>query len=330
MKRQKNYTLIFTSNAVASHKKISISQKQLNISLVVFAILAVCFISFLTDYAQLNVDQWKLQSLKKENQKLENKFTFMDKSLKGLESKVQQLTDFSRKLKLITTISTRQPNLNPTGYGKVSFDSQILALSQATPNRQLTSYNEPHKKNYEKIDTTPATTNNEIEIRIEKLKTTNQLIKQDIWHLYSDLLKKQEFINNTPSILPVRGWVSSTYGYRNETVFVDHQPQFHKGLDIATRRGEPVVSSADGKVVYAGYDEFGYGNLLVIDHGYNLKTYYAHLSKIKVETGDFIKRGQEVAAVGNTGKSTGPHLHYEIRIFGQSVNPENYILDDSH
>ncbi len=328
MMRQKKYTIILTSNTATSPKKISVSQKQLSIGFIIFVILTVSFVSFLTDYFQLNVDQWKLHSLKKENQQLEKKFVYVERSFKELENKVQQLTDFSRKLKLITTISTRSPQLN-TGYGKVSFDSQILALSQNNPQRQLASYKKPQKNN-RKIDVTPTEMSNEIEIRIEQLKEANQLIKQDVWQLYSDLLKKQEFLNNTPSILPTRGWVSSTYGYRNETVFVDHQPQFHKGLDIATRRGEPVVSTADGKVVYAGYDEFGYGNLLVIDHGYNLKTYYAHLSEIKVEKGSFVNRGQEIASVGNTGKSTGPHLHYEIRIFDQSVNPENYIVDDFH
>ncbi len=329
MTKQKNYTLIFTSNTVNSPKRVSISQKQLNIGLVLFAILTLSFVSFLTDYLQINVDRWKLQSLKKENLHLEKKFTFVEKNFKELETKVQQLTDFSHKLKLITTISDRQPSLNSTGYGKISFDSQALALSQARPNRQLSSHNKSQGK-HEKIDTISNTASDRIEIRIEKLAKANQLIKQDVWQLYGNLLKQQEFINYTPSISPAKGWISSVYGYRNETFLAEHQPQFHKGLDIATKRGEPVVASADGKVVYAGYDEFGYGNLLVIDHGYNLKTYYAHLSEIKVKTGTFVSRGQEVAKVGNTGKSTGPHLHYEIRIFGQSVNPENYILDDFH
>ena len=327
MKRQKNYTFIFTSNTTTSAKKISFTKKQLNLGIFVSAFLMFSFLLFLTDYFQINVDQWKLHNLKKENKDLKEKFAFVEKNFKELENKVQQMSDLSRKLKLITTISTNQPNLNPTNYGKISFDSQILKLSQATPHRDLASYYKPDHP-YKTTDTN--TRNDNIEIRIEKLKKTNTLVKQDMWQLYSDLLKNQEFIHNTPSILPTRGWVSSTYGYRNETTLVDHQPQFHKGLDIASNKGEPVVATADGKVVYTGYDESGYGNLLVIDHGYNLKTYYAHLSEIKVEPGTVISRGQEIASVGNTGKSTGPHLHYEVRIFGQSVNPENYILEDMH
>ena len=324
MKKQKKYTLMFVSNTASSLKRVSISQKDIYMGIFISSFLVISLLVFLTDYFQMNVDQWKLTSLKTENQKLEKKLAGVEKSFKELETKVQQMTDLSRKLKLITTFSPKHKNSSHTGYGKVSLDSQILNLSQ--PARNLS--HEDHIK-----DKPPMLTdskNNNIEIRIEKLKETNQLVKQDFWQIYSDLLEKQEFMNNTPSILPARGWISSTYGYRNETVFVDHQPQFHKGLDIATARGEPVISTADGKVVYVGYDESGYGNLLIIDHGYNLKTYYAHLSTIKVKIGDTVNRGEEVASVGNTGKSTGPHLHYEVRIFGQSVDPEHYILNDLH
>ena len=99
--------------------------------------------------------------------------------------------------------------------------------------------------------------------------------------LYTDLLEKQEVVNRTPSILPVRGWISSHFGLRNETIYSDHEPHFHRGGDIASTEGKPVVASARWKIHYTGYDEYGYGNLIIIDHGYGLKTYMRTFRKFK-------------------------------------------------
>jgi murein DD-endopeptidase MepM/ murein hydrolase activator NlpD len=101
----------------------------------------------------------------------------------------------------------------------------------------------------------------------------------------------------------------------------------HEGLDIAAPHGKEVVAPSDGVIIFAGL-EGGYGNVLVIDHGYGVKTRYGHLSKLEVKTGDHVKRGQVVGAVGNTGRSTGPHLHYEVRVNGIPENPRKFILEE--
>ena len=100
----------------------------------------------------------------------------------------------------------------------------------------------------------------------------------------------------------------------------------HRGLDIATPSGQAVYTPSDGTVVFAG-TESGYGKVLVIDHGYGVKTRYGHLSEIFAKLGDRVKRGARVAAVGNTGRSTGPHLHYEVRVNGIPENPRKFILE---
>ena len=101
----------------------------------------------------------------------------------------------------------------------------------------------------------------------------------------------------------------------------------HEGLDIAAPHGKEVLAPSDGIIVFAGL-EGGYGNVLVIDHGYGVKTRFGHLSKLEVKTGDRVKRGQLVGAVGNTGRSTGPHLHYEVRVNGIPENPRKFILEE--
>lgn len=327
---------MISSSGKSSSWMLSISEKTLKYGLLTTGLALFVLVIFLTDYFSLNIDQWKLQSLKKENQELQTKFYSVHSQLRDLETEIRQLSDFTNKLKLITTASVHGNN-NNMGYGKVS-QSALLALSKFSGDRKLASLNERLSNSESAVikanhvtHTPPARIyqdNQALELHIASLKNKSQLIQQDAWTLYTDLSDQKNFINNTPSITPVKDcWISSTYGYRNEIGFVDHQPDFHKGLDLACRMGAPVMSTADGKVVYSGYDEFGYGNVVVIDHGYNLRTYYAHLSEITTKVGSFVSKGDVIAAVGNTGKSTGPHLHYEIRIFGSPVNPENYTLD---
>jgi murein DD-endopeptidase MepM/ murein hydrolase activator NlpD len=100
----------------------------------------------------------------------------------------------------------------------------------------------------------------------------------------------------------------------------------HKGLDVATRTGTPIIAPADGLAIFSGR-EGGFGNMLAIDHGYGIVTKYAHCSTIDVKIGQKVKRGDIIARVGNTGRSTGPHLHYEVAVNGVAVNPSRYILN---
>jgi murein DD-endopeptidase MepM/ murein hydrolase activator NlpD len=128
----------------------------------------------------------------------------------------------------------------------------------------------------------------------------------------------------TPSIWPVRGWVTSGFGARISPF--TGQLAMHDGLDIGAAPNTPIQASASGYVTSAGFDA-KMGNVVLIDHGYGIQTEYGHLAKILVRQGQKIKRGDVVALVGSTGLSTGPHLHYMVKVQGQAVNPHNYILD---
>jgi murein DD-endopeptidase MepM/ murein hydrolase activator NlpD len=128
----------------------------------------------------------------------------------------------------------------------------------------------------------------------------------------------------TPSIWPVRGWVTSGFGARISPF--TGQLAMHDGLDIGAAPNTPVQAPASGYVTSAGFDA-KMGNVVLIDHGYGIQTEYGHLAKILVRQGHRVKRGDVVALVGTTGHSTGPHLHYMVKLKGQTVNPHNYILD---
>lgn len=128
---------------------------------------------------------------------------------------------------------------------------------------------------------------------------------------------------NMPSIWPVMGHLSSGFGVRGNP-FGGSSTEFHKGQDIAVPLGTPVMATADGVVVSACWHH-GYGNAIYIDHGNGIMTRYGHLSRIDVREGRTIKRGDLIALSGSTGRSTGPHLHYEVRINGEATNPLPYL-----
>ena len=125
--------------------------------------------------------------------------------------------------------------------------------------------------------------------------------------------------STVPSIWPATGEVSSPYGLRWGGT------DFHPGMDIANDMGTPIVATADGTVVVAGWNSGGYGNMVDIDHGNGIMTRYGHASQVVVTAGQRVRRGQLIAYMGSTGFSTGPHVHYEVHVDGRTVNPVSYL-----
>jgi murein DD-endopeptidase MepM/ murein hydrolase activator NlpD len=140
-------------------------------------------------------------------------------------------------------------------------------------------------------------------------------------HAYETVLRERGY---TPSVWPVIGKLESGFGGRRNP-FGGNSYEFHSGQDIDAAIGDPVVSGASGKVTFVGWQN-GYGQLIVVDHGGGLTTRYGHLSHIDVAQGQTVERSQFIGRVGSTGRSTGPHLHYEIRINDEPVNPLQYLL----
>ena len=163
------------------------------------------------------------------------------------------------------------------------------------------------------------------EVNEENIKLAKEELTND---LQEELDEKEEIDSKTVNgiylaVVPVTGRITSRYG-ANESIR-DHT---HKGIDIAATRGTPILATASGKVTFAGWSS-GYGYLVKIDHGNGVETYYGHCSKLYVSTGDTVEAGEEIAAVGSTGNSTGNHLHFEIRLNGKQVNPESFVYQNN-
>ncbi len=150
-------------------------------------------------------------------------------------------------------------------------------------------------------------------------------VELDVESLTTALLDQRDYMNSLPTLKPTNGWYTSGFGVRSSPF--TGKSTMHEGLDLANHIGSAIVSAAAGVVTYAG-PRPGYGNLVTINHGYGIQTQYGHISRAYVKVGEKVKRGQKVAAVGNTGRSTGPHVHYEVRVNGIPMDPYYYILED--
>ncbi|TSA63105.1 MAG: M23 family peptidase [Sediminibacterium sp.] len=147
----------------------------------------------------------------------------------------------------------------------------------------------------------------------------------------ADMVKnKEKLINAIPSIQPVSNKnlnrIASGFGYRIDPVYKDRRP--HQGLDFTAPQGTPIYATADGTVKEVGFTTSGFGNRVVINHGYGYETLYGHMYRFKARVGQKVKRGEVIGYVGNTGKSTGPHCHYEVHRGGRPVDPIYYFYND--
>ena len=155
------------------------------------------------------------------------------------------------------------------------------------------------------------------------LKDLLQGLESRLQSVRTDVDKRNQLAAATPSIWPTHGWLSSSMGSRSDPL--TGEKDFHPGLDISADRGDPVYATADGKVTHAS-SAGNYGNLVIVDHGYGLETRYGHLSQFKAAVGQAVKRGDLLGLVGSTGRTTGAHLHYEVRANGRILNPLQLLL----
>jgi murein DD-endopeptidase MepM/ murein hydrolase activator NlpD len=142
--------------------------------------------------------------------------------------------------------------------------------------------------------------------------------------LVDKLEDKHQRLATSPAIWPARGWLTSRFGPRISPFTGERQ--FHAGLDIAGAAGTEIVAPADGRVAFVG-EKGPLGNTLMIDHGFGIRTQYGHTQRVLVQPGAEVHRGEVIALLGNTGRSTGPHLHYVVEVNGKAVNPIDYIFD---
>jgi murein DD-endopeptidase MepM/ murein hydrolase activator NlpD len=223
--------------------------------------------------------------------------------LNDLKTNILVLNEFEKKIRVIVNLEIKEERDGLFGVGGPVLENINASLPLSESHTQLLR---------------------NMHSQVKTVSSALDVQKDNFLSLLKKLEVKRNILAATPSIRPVEGWVTSRFGYRKSPF--TNRKEFHKGLDIATRNGTPIIAPADGMVTYTGGKGL-MGNMMTINHGYGMLTRYGHLHKFLKKKGEKVQRGETIALVGNTGKSTGPHLHYEVHLNGVPVNPEKYILN---
>jgi murein DD-endopeptidase MepM/ murein hydrolase activator NlpD len=296
-------TIIFLPGGSSKVRKINFPNRLIPL-LSLFIIVAIAFFGLLVnDYRKIKSQIPELQHLKKESKIQKTQLIALCKEIKQSNQKIAALQEFDHKLRIMT-------NLPPSGEQDQFLGVGGSNMSTLKPDYQLEDVHSGLIHQMHKA--------------IDGLSTEIAMTALSQNELSQFLKEQKSLLACTPSLAPTNGWYSSGFGYRISPF--TNQREFHKGLDIATRIGTPIIAPADGLVISVGR-EGNYGRMIAINHGYNMKTRYGHLHKFRVKKGDRVKRGQLIAEVGKSGRTTGPHLHYEVLLNGVPVNPLRYILD---
>lgn len=304
---RKKISLVILSNSGASVKQFTISKAFLK-GFVVFCLVALGVLGY--DYYTLKASSVlssnnaiQLTSQHEEIVRQRQQIQDFASEISELKNKLVDLNNFEKKIRIIANIENVEEQNNLFGVGgsiPEDLDAQI-PLTQ--------KHNSLLREMHDQVDQL-------------HLATVNQ--NQGFETLFKYLQDQQSLLASTPAIRPCQGWTTSNFGYRISP-FTGRR-EFHKGFDIANRKGTPILATADGVISFAGSKGL-LGNTVVIDHGHGMVTRYGHLDKIAAKRGKAVKRGDKIATMGNTGRSTGPHVHYEIHLNGIPVNPEKYILN---
>ncbi|MFO7713360.1 M23 family metallopeptidase [Desulfosarcina sp.] len=220
-----------------------------------------------------------------------------------LKEKLVQLDQFEEKIRVIA-------NLEPSRSGDNLFGVGGAAPEDLDPQLEITQRHEGLMRAMHQ--------------QMGELGAASQRQEGSFSSLLEKLEGQRNLLASTPAIRPTSGWMTSSFGQR-VSPFTGRK-EFHKGVDIANRNGTAILATANGVVAFAG-EKGTMGNVLVIDHGHGMITRYAHLSEFLKKQGAKVKRGDIIAQMGNSGRSTGPHLHYEVHLNGVPINPAQYILN---
>jgi murein DD-endopeptidase MepM/ murein hydrolase activator NlpD len=307
--KSRHFTLmIMPETATAEVRRMRVSRRLIVSAIgavaafVLIAIVAVAWSLVLLSEAR------EASELRVENSSLRGEIDQLDHRLENVVQVVDRLEHFESKLRTLTMISDPERNL---AMGPVDGPENDAARRRAPSalKRDLMSDQEAAVFTGARMGWVEG----QAKAAISGAEELSVLLEG-----------QHALLSATPSRRPSRGYVTSAYGMRIDPF--TGLAQLHSGIDFSARLGAPAHATADGVVIFSGKQN-AYGNLVEVDHGHGLVTRYGHLGKMHVKVGEKVKRGQTIAEIGNTGRSTGPHLHYEIRVNGIPQDPRRFMLE---
>jgi len=323
------FSLIVVSDETSPVRRYEIRKDLVRNSVIGAAVTVLLLLGLVVDYVRVRIDNIELDGLRQETIERRAHVAAFEEKLEGVDERLATLLEFERKVRIIANLP------GTAGSG----GAEITAVGEGDEGDLGHPAGEGGLE--EPIDGAPAPGRGSRILlpgdedpepkRVSLLQQAAEYLGEvaegqtaTLEDLVAKLEGKRDFLASSPSIWPAKGWLTSRYGYR-VSPFTGSR-QFHAGIDIAGASGTDVVAPARGRVTFAG-KRGPLGNSVTIDHGWGVRTQYGHNKEIFVKKGDRVERGTRIATMGNSGRSTGPHLHYVVEVNGKTRNPLDYIFD---
>lgn len=300
MKRKKKHsnshlTFMLIPHNAARSWQWNLSRKVLSGLAIGGALFVIGFVAISFLFYSSQEDIRHVNRLKQDNQEKQKTIELLKQEIDNIEEQQDGIAKKQNQLKRIMGIkSENTPVPEPSRGGKGGTDRQIQSFNDARVMQQ-----------------------------VKELRTRLAKQEKELDELLAQADDNTEYFRHLPNQWPVQGEITSGFGWR-KSPFGGRGTSFHDGIDIANTTGTPVLAAADGTVTFAGWKGV-YGRLVEIDHSYGYVTKYGHNSALLVDVGDKVKKGDEIARLGNTGRSTGPHLHFTVLKDGEAYDPLVYL-----
>jgi murein DD-endopeptidase MepM/ murein hydrolase activator NlpD len=324
------YSLMLITDETRPIRRFDVRRKFVHRLAGAAAGISIVALGAMVDWVGLRIERPELLALRGEAERNRAKIASVEAELLVVSRQLEQVREFERKIRIIANL----PGAAGTGGEEVTPESDeagpapefgVGGALEAGESASSAERSSPG------AGLLPAGASADLLERTRALRELAQTLfasaderKDSLVSLLDELETKQHELASSPAIWPARGWLTSGFGHRISPFTGGRQ--FHSGIDIAGRAGIDIVAPARGMVTSVG--KCGYlGNCVKLEHGFGITTLYGHLQGASVSKGEAVERGQVIASMGNTGRSTGPHLHYTVEIHGKPVNPLDYIFD---
>jgi murein DD-endopeptidase MepM/ murein hydrolase activator NlpD len=309
-----HFTLMIVPDAHSEVRRVQVEKRKVYVaSLLALGVVSVV-LAVAVHYSFLLHEAFTADELRVENERLKTEVSALADRVAAVDAHLADVRRFDEKLRSMTDLRDdgRELAMGPLRQGE-------------TPLSATAHSDHPFAVPAEREDpVTRSLTRTLLDSRLDGLELEAMRQASSLGEMVDLFNRRDGLLPSTPTTWPAKGWITSTFGPR-EDPFTGERIM-HLGIDLAAPEGAQVRAPAAGTVTFVG-ERAAYGNMIAIDHGRGIATHYAHLSRVLVKVGDVVERGQHIGGVGNTGRSTGPHLHYEVRVNGVPVNPRRYVLE---
>lgn len=321
------YTIVIFRGATSTPLRFSLPKRYVHRLAMLAVALALGEILLLSQYVIKTGEVWELQELRAELVTAKEQTNAFSTAVGDLKRRFLAMKEVNQRLRVMLGLEALKPEdfLNGQGGSETPISSEETPIPESD-----TSLAVPDSPEERVAVAEPVADGEQVDVALQVQREITWLQHEVVFQEQSlEELSEAAKVRwtqwaSTPSIWPVKGWVTSGFGPRISPF--TGQPAMHDGLDIGAPPNAEVLAPASGQVTVAGFDP-RMGNVVNIDHGYSIHTQYGHMAKILVKPGQKVKRGDRIGLVGSTGLSTGPHLHYMVKVNNRPVNPQRYILE---